>query len=560
MDKSRHYFLNLHSGMKPKLLIAILLLGVIEVLARPQLHDLDIRVVLSRNGDARITETRKMTIDDEGTECYIGLANMGQSVIKDLTVSDETGAQFVNVDWDVNESRSWKQYKCGIMTTQKGYELCWGLGAEGERTYTTSYTMTGLVRAYPDADGMRHVFLDTAVNPKPEHAKLTITTADSTMVIDPDSCGIWGFKFEGEVWFENGAIVVETTQAMSDAAGLYVMAQFPKGLFDPSYVDEGTFEEKKQIAFEGSDYQNYDDDVDWSDPETVLGIIIVAITFLAPVVGGIWAAVYKWRARRRINKNLMWYRDIPLKGNLQEANNILNAYNWGNADYNNLLSACILKLIDLGAVKIETHPNMKGELEPNFTIYALPDSTKQPPLIRQIYNIFLQAAGGDKVLEPKELKQYMKSTFNSKITDAFIDTLHSQTSISKFKGREDEVREVFGLKKFLKEFTLLDQRGVDEVKLWKDYMIYATLFGIADQVIRDMKKINLEYFNMDKVAAQMANDLTLPTIYSVMQRGTARAAMNKAARENRARGGGGHSSFGGGGGGFSGGGGGGGVR
>jgi uncharacterized membrane protein len=91
-------------------------------------------------------------------------------------------------------------------------------------------------------------------------------------------------------------------------------------------------------------------------------------------------------------------------------------------------------------------------------------------------------------------------------------------------------------------------------------MIYATLFGIADQVIRDMKKINPEYFKMDQVAGQMANDMTLPTIYSVMHRGTARAAMNKAARENRARGGGGHSSFHGGGGGFSGGGGGGGVR
>ena len=37
--------------------------------ARPYLYSLDIRVVLSQNGDARITETRVMDIDDEGTEC-----------------------------------------------------------------------------------------------------------------------------------------------------------------------------------------------------------------------------------------------------------------------------------------------------------------------------------------------------------------------------------------------------------------------------------------------------------------------------------------------------------
>jgi uncharacterized membrane protein YgcG len=339
------------------------------------------------------------------------------------------------------------------------------------------------------------------------------------------------------------------------------MVQFPLSMFKPHVMESVTFEEKKNEAFEGSDYvDNGDEEVDWNDPMTLFGVLYVLVVFVSPVVGGIWFVVYKWRARRRVNKDLTWYRDIPLKGDLQEANNMLNAYKWCGADYNNLLSACILKLIDLGAIAIETHPNSKGKLEPNFTIYRLPDSDKQPVLLRKIHNIFEQAAGGDKVLEPKELKQYMKSTFNSKVTDSFIDTLHTQTSIKKYKNREHEVREVLGLKKFLKEFTLLDERGVDEVKLWKDYMVYATLFGIADQVIKDMKKINPEYFNMDKVAAQMANDMTLPTIYSVMQRSTSRAAASKAARESRARGGGGHSSFHGGGGGFSGGGGGGGVR
>ena len=553
------FLLSLHAGMRPKLLIAILLLLATNMFGYPQLHNLDIRVVLSRNGDARITETRQMTIDSEGTECYIGLANLGPSVVKDLEVTDETGAQFQNVDWDVNESRSWKAMKCGIVKTSRGFEVCWGLGNSGERTYITTYTLTSMVYRYADGvDGIRHVFLDQAVSPKPGHAKVTIVGEDSTMVFNPDSCGIWGFRFHGELWFEDGAMVAETTEAMSSDAAIYFMARFQPGLFEPANMEDDSFENKMNEAFQGSDYDA--DEVDWSDPETVLGVFVVLFTFLAPVVGGIWAAVYKWRARRRVNKDLLWYRDIPLNGNLQEANDMLNAYKWGNADYNNLLSACILKLIDLGAIKIETHPNMKGKLEPNFTIYSLPDKKEQPALIRQMYDIFEQAAGGDKVLEPKELKQYMRSSFNSKITDAFINALHTQGSISKFKKREDEVRQVFGLKKFLKEFTLLDERGVDEVKLWKDYMIYATLFGIADQVIRDMKKINPEYFNMDKVAEQMANDMTLPTIYSVMHSGTARAAANKAARENRARGGGGHSSFHGGGGGFHGGGGGGGVR
>ena len=550
--------------MKPLSIKICLLLGLLmsatSVFSRPSLNNLDIKVVLSKNGDARITETREMYIDDEGTECYIGLANMGESQVKDLTVSDETGTRFINVDWDVDETRDWKTYKCGIVTTNRGYEVCWGLGEEGERTYITSYTITGLVRGYPDADAIRHVFLDTSVSPKPDHAKITIMTADTTIVINPDSCGIWGFRFEGNLWFENGTIMAETTQPMSSEAGLFIMVQFPKGMFEPTIWENDTFENKKGEAFEGSDYGSSDDDEEMTWFEWVIFFLIYGVSALAAVCGFVWHIYTVWRARRRANKDLMWYRDIPLNGNLQEANNILNAYKYMHTDYNNLMSACILKLIQMGAITIETRPNMKGEMEPNFVIHQLKDLDNQPVLMRKIFKIFKQAAGSDTVLEAKELKQYMKSTCNQSITDSFINTLHTKTSISKYKDREDEVRQLFGLRKFLKEFTLLDERGVDEVKLWKDYMVYATLFGIADRVIKEMKKVNPEYFNMDQVANQMADNMTLPLIYSTLHHSTSSAVAAKAAREHRSSGGGGHSSWGGGGGGFSGGGGGGGVR
>ena len=50
--------------MRIKNYITIMLLLVANILlARPQLHDLNIKVLLSRNGDARITETRLMSID-----------------------------------------------------------------------------------------------------------------------------------------------------------------------------------------------------------------------------------------------------------------------------------------------------------------------------------------------------------------------------------------------------------------------------------------------------------------------------------------------------------------
>ncbi len=538
-------------------LLLVLLASATGISARPYLHSLDIRVVLSHNGDARITETRVMDIDDEGTECYIGLGNMGGSEVRDLRVSDEDGNDFENIgDWDIDESRSWKEYKCGIVYKHNGYELCWGLGESGSRTYTTSYTITSLIHAYPDADAIRHVFLDQDVSPKPDHAKISIEAEDSILFTD-ENCGIWGFRFGGELGFQDGRIIAYNTEDFGHSGAMYIMVRFNKRMFEPTIQEDDTFEHKKELAFEGSDYTSDDE---WTTEDTIILLVMAICFFIVPIVGFIWYLIYVWRARKKVNKDLLWYRDIPMKGNLQQANDVLNAYKYFGTDYNNLLSACILKLIDMGAISIEQTLNSKGKTEQNFVIHELQNYADQPLLLRKIHSMFKTAAGEDTVLEPKELRSFMRSSKNESITDSFINTLHTKTSISYYKERFDDVRQVFGLKKFLKEFSLLDERHVNEVTLWKDYMIYATLFGIADQVIKDMKKINPEYFNMDQVAAQMANDTTLPMIYSTLHSGTSRAVANKAAREARASGHGGHSSWGGGGGGFSGGGFGGGVR
>ena len=528
--------------------------------ARPLLKDLNIQVVLSRNGDARITETRQMTIDSEGTECYIVIGNLNGSDISDLTVSDETGRAFTYTGaWDVDRSRDWKEGKCGIVSKHNGYELCWGLGESGERTYTTSYTVTNLVKGYDDADGFNYMFVAQGVSPLPDHVKLTIEPED-TLRFTAENTGVWGFRYQGEVGFYDYRVVAESSEPFEGRSAMIVMCRFNKGMFEPADIRTGSFETLREQAFEGSDYV---DEEEWTTEDTIVVLALILGIFIVPLIALVWYIIYVWRARKKVNKDLLWYRDIPLGGDLQQTNDMLNAYKYFNTDYNHLLSACILKLINLGAITIEQQLNEKGKNVQNFVIHDLKDGDKQPVLLKKVHQIFQKAAGSDTILEPKELKSFMRSNYNQSITDSFINTLHTKTSLSSYKDRLDEARQVFGLKKYLKEFSLIDERHVQEVSLWKDYMIYATLFGIADQVIKDMKQINPEYFNMDQVASQMADDTTLPMIYSTMHSSTTRAAMSKAereaAREARASGRGGHASWGGGGG-FSGGGSGGGVR
>ena len=522
--------------------------------ARPQLHDLNIRVVLQPNGDARITETRQMSIDSEGTECYIVIGNLNGSELCDLQVSDETGRLYEpQSQWDIDRSRDWKTGRCGIVTKRDGYELCWGLGESGNRTYTTRYTVTRLLRGYQDADGFLYMFVAEGLQPSPEHVRLTVVPEDTLVRFTPDSVGIWAFRYRGDIRFEGDSIVAESSEPFERRSAMIVMARFAKGMFQPVSTVDGTVEELKKNAFEGSDYNESQDD----GLAVAIFMFVSFILFPLLLVGGYF--FYVWRQRRKVMKDLLWYRDLPFDGNLQRTNDVLNAYRYGAADYNNLLSACILRLISDGAISIESSMNKRGKTVQQFVIHPLPADKQYPKLLQMVHKIFRDAAGDDTVLEPKELKSWMRSRHNQSYTDSFVQTLHTKTRMYQYKNQLEEVRHVYGLKKFLKEFTLLDERSVGEVGLWKDYMIYATLFGIADQVICDMKKINPEYFNMDQVAQQMANDTTLPLIRSTMHSSTSRAAMSKAEREARASGRGGSSSWGGGGG-FSGGGFGGGVR
>ena len=54
------------------------------------------------------------------------------------------------------------------------------------------------------------------------------------------------------------------------------------------------------------------------------------------------------------------------------------------------------------------------------------------------------------------------------------------------KGREERSKWK-GLKKFMMEFSLMDEREVPELVLWEKYLVYATAFGIADKVIKQLK-------------------------------------------------------------------------
>lgn len=531
-------------------------------MAYAQLHNLDIRVVLSKNGDAHITETRQMTINSEGTECYIKIDNVGKSIVKDFVVSDEQAKEFMACNvWDVDWSREMKTGKSGIVMTATGYELCWGIGAEGKRTYTATYTLTNLIEGYSESDGFNWMFVARDIKPYPEHVKLTMTTDDGTLLND-SIARIWAFGYGGDINFVDNTIVAETTEPFKEHDAMIVMCEFKKGVFSPVSTNNGSFEKVKEAAFEGSDYLMDEEEGKkeewWVKPLEYIGGGIMI--FLA-LCGLLWEPVARLVNKFKYKRNIDWYRDIPLGGDLENANHLMNELQQ-TYDYDKLLSASVLKLVQIGALGIESHPK-----RPAFVVNPWEPDTEMPnkELLHSIYSIFQAAAGNNQMLDSNELTNYMNDEQNESAVFRFLGVLH-KVNISSLSDNKTEVRNMLGLKKYLEDFTLLDERGVQEVTLWKDYMVWATLFGCASTVVKQMAKINPEYFKMDDIARQIAHSVTVPQVIKEFTRVTGAAYSRKLnltesadGGHRRRSGGGGHASRGGGGG-HRGGGSGGGIR
>ena len=542
------------------------------VMAQHALHDLNVDVYLQEDGTGYITETRQMTVGSDGTECYIVIGNLNGSDLNLVSVTDETGVEFENEgSWDVDRSRSRKEHRCGVVEKRNGYEVCWGVGASGERTYITTYTISNLLRGYDDADGFNYMFVAKKIAPKPEHATVKIMRADGQPITDEDA-DTWSFRYHGTVEFVNGAIVAESPNGLDGDEAMIVMVRFNKGIFKPTYRGRGSFEEVKTRAFEGSDYLDDDEEGSasnfWSDVKKDPSALLTILFFLClPLI--LLIKVFRVRAERKaVMKDLNWYRDVPMNGNLTKANSFMNALRNRKPDYKNVVNAGVLQLINIGALKIEDHyveaSTMRklvggtGKTQACFVLGPPPMQQKGvTSFIRDLYNIFVHAAGDDGILQPNEMKQWMKHHESEVIS--FMQKVQKSTSLKECKQNRPQVRELFGLKKFLEEFTLVDERSVQEVGLWKDYLVWATLFGIADQVRKDMMKINPEYLKMDKVMQTMTTAYMNPEIAAIPLFMSNYGNQKVAEQQRRESGSGGSSSFGGGGG-FSGGGSGGGIR
>ena len=551
------------------IVILLITLFISSEVSANDIKKITMDIYVNNNGDALVTE--EWTADlDRGTEGYKPYYNLGESEIKDFKVYLNNYEYETLSSWNVDASFNEKAYKAGLNEINNGYELCFGISKYGLNTYRMVYTITSFVSSVNDADMIYWQLVPYDLSDKPDYVYIKIHS-DFAYAND---LPVWGYgNYGGYAYVYDGYIEMLKEDGLDSDEYMTILVKFPKGTFNTSSKLNKDFTYYLDMANDGA--KTYSDKLSWWQVILmIIGIVIAFILNFLPYII-ILFVIYKIFSQSKYGtkklkfgkigkkvKNSPYFRDIPLD------KDIFKAY-WVACEYN-----LIKKQTDfLGAILLKWLKNNNIE---NVTIEGKSD--KALKLIssdnlsvreKELFDMMLKASV-DGVLESNEFTKWCKNNYN-KILSWFNNVIDDQTInfvneglIREEKGKftatyyvDDKMMEyaiqMDGLTNFLNDFSNIKDREAIEVKIWEYYLMYAQIFGIAEKVAKEFKRLY-----PDIITDDYYNDVIF--IHTISAKGVSAASTAKSRAESYSSGGGGFSSGGGGGGSFGGGGGGGGFR
>mgnify|MGYP004523128855 FL=1 len=551
-----------------KIIFILTMFLVPSIVMANEIKDINMNIYIDSEGTAYVTEIWDVTASEK-TEFYKQYKNLFNSDIVDYRVSMNE-EDFELIDWDINKSFSEKAYKYGYNYIEDGTELCFGISKYGNNTYTLRYNITNFI--YNTSDGYQMAYWNLIQKSSDRIDQVYIRIYSDFKY--EDTLDVWGYgKYGTPTYVSDGVIEVSSEEALTSDEYITILVKFPKDTFNVSETLDKTFDEYLTMANEGAEL--YTDDYEGN---SLSNIIIAIIVFLFPTLVIVLTIIYAFRngygyiKNKKINKKeVLLFRDIPCNKNMYYANTLISLNNTLFAPYKetNILGAIILKWVDED--KIRFINETKGVFDKNnskidLTIKPTFDIRLEEELFDMMYE-----ASNDGILETKELEKWCRKNYTkflelfTRIKQVGIERLKSENHIYKRKDKKEckcknvmddtlyeETIKLYGLKKFLVDFSRIGTREVLEVHLWNEYLTFAYLFGIADKVTKQLKNLYPEVVqdmsnnNIDYGMLLYINHISTSSVNA--------ASTAKAKAEGYSAGGGGFASGGGGGGSFGGGG------
>ncbi|MDO5027757.1 MAG: DUF2207 domain-containing protein [Bacillota bacterium] len=544
---------------------------------------------IDSNGDMYIRQ--KWVFDDsfaEGTEHYIVFDknSLNEVSMKDFQVR-QNGRALREVPWNVDASFSQKAGKFGLNETSNSWELCFGIGENiPNNSFEVSYVVEDAIERTEDDTWFLHwKFINDQLSDPVGKVRLEVSFPTRVKKI-------YGFGYQGivamsahrdnTVVYENGPDqpLRENNQviALIELEGPYTYYRdrdqtrkevykeaFKNSSYKLSEIDnKNLLLDEYQVLDEiekGQSNTNFSvEDTSSKLPTIFMGAFLI----IAAIVGVVLFIFSKFGIKTgltRSEKKDSYFRDkvstppnqmLPLlkEEYLTRMSHLILYYfvKWHNEG-----------IIDVRKEVTQTFFKKEKEVD---TIYFNDVIPEMDHMEREFYKFFLihaeiDSQTNEKMLNSEILKDIDYSSLNTNYNE-YTDSDEAYDLIADFfapnnKGKKvlneegkSQLLQYYGMRNFLKDFTLMDEREIQEVKLWSYHLELAALLGLAEKV---QKQLELH----PEAYADTVNVMDLSTTTMIL------SSYGAASSSSSSSGSGGFSSSGGGGG-FSGGGSGGGTR
>ena len=552
------------------LLFALILFSIPKGVEANSIQSIAMDIFVDDNGDAYVTETWKCKVT-QGTEVYHPYYNLGKSVIKDLSVY-EGNRQYTKLSyWNTSGTLQSKAYKSGINQISDGVELCWGISEYGSHTYTVKYTITNFVSETTDAQMIYWTLIPHNFSNSIGNMYIKIHTDFKI----EDTIDVWGYgNYGGTAYVYDGYIEMQSDGALATDEYMTMLVKFPLGTFNTTNKLYDNFENYYDMAEEGAITYSEDEQGVYAFVFSMGLIFFIASIFATVGVANSGNSFDYGTAGKNISKEVPYFRDIPCQKDIYRAYYIGHRYNIIDKK-TDVLGAIILKWLKDGVIKIQEKETGIIFRKEN-TVIVLNETNpemffeeKEKELFKMLY-----AASKDGYLESKEFEKWCQHSYSKILSwfDTIIDkeenklieqgliTVKEQVKLKIFKSKtyqatpelKQEAIKLAGLKRYLKEYTLIKEREAIEVQLFEEYLIFAQIMGIAKKVAKQFKDIYPEII----AESSFTSYDYIMFVHMSSHKGISAANLAKSRAESYSSGGGGFSSGGGGGGSFGGGGGG----
>ena len=488
-----------------------------------KIKDIHIDVQLHEDGSATIRENRQTEMYED-TELYIKMNNLQDSELLNFQVEGFTE----ETDWDIDASFEDKAYHYGVIDVDNGYELAWGISNYGPQEYNVTYSLSNMVRELEDGQALFWNF-DTFLSHPTDKMTLEI---HAPFPLDEEVLDFYGFGFEGPIDIVDGHLEW-TGYGLTDSNDVIVLTQFPSGTFNTHSTVNMTLAEQKEMATEGSSYNDTDPMPTW------LIVLLSGMTMVGLGVAGSSLAYARKTNRIRKKNNHFFAKDWikknkditsqkppKLNGDIGDYAYLLKKVVTEGGGFANYFFAYLLIWSFEDRLQIETNEeerfllgskttaqiqirDFKEELEMNklsFDEYVDLFEMGESTLEEVIWGMLLETADQEGIIEGEDVADWSKENAKSiydlvqLLDEVSLDWLEQNDYMTVKKEKvfgmpaviesltekgEKIVNEIIQFDHFIEK---IDERSLADFDHWQELIVWAALFGKAEEVVKYLEE------------------------------------------------------------------------